>query len=120
MVLIKENHIATAGGIGKAVNYVRAQFDKKYKIEVEVKNIAELQETLKLSVDRILLDNMSIKEKKQAVDITSGKTELEASGNVTLETVREIAETGVNFISIGALTKHIKAIDLSMRMIILE
>ncbi len=114
MVLIKENHIASAGGISKAVHSIQAQVNKSYKIEVEVKNIKELQETLKLSVDRILLDNMTVKEMKKAVDITSGKTELEASGNISLANVKEIAETGVDYISIGALTHSAKAADLSL------
>lgn len=117
MVLIKENHITTVGGISDAVKSVRAQIDKRFKIEVEVKNIKELQETLKLSVDRILLDNMSIEEIQQAVKITSGKTELEASGSVTIKNVKEIAETGVDYISIGALTHSVKAADLSLLVI---
>lgn len=114
MVLIKENHIVAAGSITNAVKRVQAKVEKRFKIEVEVKNITELQETLKLSVDRILLDNMSVEEMKQAVEITAGKAELEASGNVTIKNVKEISETGVNYISIGALTHSVKAADLSL------
>jgi nicotinate-nucleotide pyrophosphorylase (carboxylating) len=113
MVLIKENHIAAAGGISQAVSQVRAKDKKKRAIEVEVRDLKELRETLELDVDRILLDNMSLKQMREAVRITNGKTELEASGNVSLENVAAVAATGVNVISIGKLTHSVRALDIS-------
>ncbi len=82
-------------------------------IEVEVRSNEELKEALSLNVDRILLDNMSVSEMKKAVEISAGKVPLEASGNMTLENVREVAETGVDYISVGSLTHSVKALDLS-------
>ncbi len=113
MVLIKDNHIAACGNISRAVERVRECDKKKRPIEVEVKNLEELKEALALNVDRILLDNMDLTTMRQAVKITNDKIPLEASGNVTLETVAEIAATGVDFISIGSLTHSVKALDLS-------
>ena len=113
MALIKENHIAAAGGITKAVGRVRAMDKKKRPIEVEVRNLDELQEALKLNVDRILLDNMSLDMLHESVRITNGATILEASGNVSLESVRAIAATGVDIISIGKLTHSVCALDIS-------
>jgi nicotinate-nucleotide pyrophosphorylase (carboxylating) len=114
MVLIKDNHIAAAGGITNAVERVREKNERGLKIEVEVKSISELEEALALGVDRIMLDNMSVDEIKLAVEITAGKVELEASGNVTLDNVAEIAATGVDYISIGALTHSPKSLDISL------
>lgn len=118
MVLIKDNHIDTVGSITAAVDAVR-RYEKAatLPIIVEVKNEAELHEALALEVDRILLDNMSIDALRQAVNITQGRIPLEASGNVNLQTVREIALTGVNYISVGALTHSAPILDLSMRLI---
>jgi len=114
MVLIKENHITGAGGITQAVQKVLDKQGHKYEIEVEVKNLVELQEALELAIDRILLDNMSLEEMKKAVHLVNGKIPLEASGNVNLESVKAIAETGVDFISIGGLTHSVSAADLSL------
>ncbi|MDX1523071.1 MAG: carboxylating nicotinate-nucleotide diphosphorylase [Anaerolineae bacterium] len=114
MVLIKENHIAAAGSIGEAVRRVRDNDHQKRPIEVEVQTLAELEQTLPLHVDRILLDNMSLRDMRRAVRLTRGQTPLEASGNVTLETVAEIAATGVDYISIGALTHSVRALDISL------
>jgi nicotinate-nucleotide pyrophosphorylase (carboxylating) len=114
MVLIKDNHIAAAGGITNAVERVREKNERGLKIEVEVKSIPELEEALALGVDRIMLDNMSADEIRLAVEITAGRVELEASGNVTLDNVAEIAATGVDYISIGALTHSPKALDISL------
>jgi nicotinate-nucleotide pyrophosphorylase (carboxylating) len=115
MVLIKDNHITVAGGITQAVNSVRAGMGtNQVPIEVEVKNLEELEETLKLNVDRILLDNMSAAEMKQAVEITAKRVPLEASGNITLENVAQVAATGVDFISTGQLTHSVKAMDISL------
>ncbi|MCB0061818.1 MAG: carboxylating nicotinate-nucleotide diphosphorylase [Caldilineaceae bacterium] len=113
MVLIKENHVAAAGGITAAVERVRAQDTQQRKIEVEVRNFAELREALGLRVDQIMLDNMSLEEMRAAVELTAGAIPLEASGNVSLETVRAIAETGVDFISVGKLTHSVEALDIS-------
>lgn len=114
MVMLKDNHIAAVGNIRKAVACVRAKDERKRVIEVEVKNLEELQEVLKLDVDRILLDNMSVEEMREAVILTNGRVPLEASGNVSLENVAVIAATGVNYISIGMLTHSVKAMDLSL------
>jgi len=113
-ILIKENHILAAGGIMQAVESARFN-SPELMIEIEVENIHELQQALDANVNRIMLDNFELDLLRQAVAITNKKSELEASGNVTLETIRAIAETGVDYISIGAITKDIKAIDLSMR-----
>jgi nicotinate-nucleotide pyrophosphorylase (carboxylating) len=113
MVLIKENHIAAAGGITKAVACVRKTDKKERPIEVEVRTLKELRETLELHVDRILLDNMSLRHMREAVRMTNGKTELEASGNVSLDNVATVAATGVDIISIGKLTHSVKALDIS-------
>ena len=117
MVLIKDNHIDGAGGITEAVERVRQHHADKYPIEIEVKNLAELEEALSLRPDRIMLDNMPLESMRRAVEITAGRVPLEASGNVTLETVRAIAETGVDFISVGALTHSAPVFDVSMRLL---
>lgn len=116
MVLIKENHIHAAGSITAAVNTARENF-KDLKIEVEVENIDELQQAIACKVDRILLDNMDIPTLTKAVEINNKKIDLEASGNITLDTIRSIAETGVDYISTGSITKNISAIDFSLRFI---
>jgi nicotinate-nucleotide pyrophosphorylase (carboxylating) len=113
--LIKENHIAAAGGISAAVLAAR-QIAPDKPVEVEVENADELNQALDAGADRIMLDNFSVPDLKAAVAYTNGRAQLEASGNVTDETLVSIAETGVDLISIGALTKHVTALDLSMRM----
>lgn len=114
-VLIKENHIAAAGSIRQTVEIARLNNQDKL-IEVEVETLEQLQEALAAGADRVLLDNMDEQTLRAAVQINQGQAELEASGGITLKNIRKIAQTGVNFISIGALTKDIKAIDLSMRV----
>jgi nicotinate-nucleotide pyrophosphorylase (carboxylating) len=113
MVLIKDNHITAAGGITQAVTQVWATDTMKRLIEVEVKNFEELREALSLKVDRILLDNMDIKTLREAVRFTAGRVPLEASGNVTLKNVAAVAATGVDMISVGALTHSVRALDIS-------
>jgi nicotinate-nucleotide pyrophosphorylase (carboxylating) len=113
--LIKENHIAACGGINQAVAEAHRVAPGK-PVEVEVENFDELYQGLDAGADIIMLDNFTIEDMRKAVEINAGKAKLEASGNVTSETLVTIAETGVDFISIGALTKHCKAIDLSMRI----
>jgi nicotinate-nucleotide pyrophosphorylase (carboxylating) len=114
MVLIKDNHIAAVGSISEAVARVRAMDTRKRPIEVEVKYLAELQEALTLQVDRIMLDNMTPVDMREAVRLTNKRIPLEASGNVTLETVAAIAATGVDYISIGMLTHSVKGLDISL------
>ena len=113
--LIKENHISAAGSITEAVAAARDVVPDK-PVEVEVENEAELEQALTAGADRIMLDNFTLEALRDAVSHTAGSAELEASGNVTDETLVAIAETGVDFISIGALTKHVRALDLSMRI----
>ncbi|MEK6574258.1 MAG: carboxylating nicotinate-nucleotide diphosphorylase [Chloroflexota bacterium] len=114
MALIKDNHVAAVGGITATVQRVRAGDERGRAIEVEVKNLAELREALELKVDRIMLDNMSLDEMREAVQITAGRAPLEASGNVSLENVAAVAATGVDYISVGALTHSAKALDISL------
>jgi nicotinate-nucleotide pyrophosphorylase (carboxylating) len=116
MLLIKDNHISGAGGITPAVKQARDIYEKRYLIEVEVKNLTELDEALKLGVDRIMLDNMDLETLRNAVQMVKGRIPLEASGNVSLTNVRQIAETGVSFISSGALTHSAPALDISMKI----
>jgi nicotinate-nucleotide pyrophosphorylase (carboxylating) len=116
MVLIKDNHIDCARSIGEAVQRVRT-VDGQLEIEVEVKSIKELVEALDVGVKRILLDNMSRARMREAVAINDGRAKLEASGNVTLENVREVAETGVDFISIGSLTHSAPSFDVNLRWV---
>lgn len=113
-VLIKENHIFAAGSIENAVKIARDQSDAP--VEVEVENLVELKEALKAKSDRIMLDNFTLDDLRSAVAFVAGAVELEASGNIDLTTIRAVAQTGVDYISIGALTKNIRAIDLSLRI----
>ncbi|MEJ2116294.1 MAG: carboxylating nicotinate-nucleotide diphosphorylase, partial [Gammaproteobacteria bacterium] len=113
-ILIKENHIATVGSVSKAVTQAKQQHPT-IKLEVEVENAEQLKEALSTQTDVILLDNFSLSELENAVALTDGKKKLEASGNMTLENIREVAKTGVDYISIGAITKHLQAVDFSMR-----
>lgn len=117
-ILVKENHIAAAGSIAAAVAAAR-KLNSNVLLEVEAENLDQLQQALDAQVDRILLDNFTHEDMRKAVSITrahrnAGIT-LEASGNMSLETVRAVAQTGVDFVSVGALTKHVRAVDLSMR-----
>ena len=114
--LIKENHIAACGGISQAIATARQQEPSK-PVEVEVESMNELTQALDAGADRIMLDNFSLSDMRDAVALASGRAELEASGGITQHTLLPIAETGVDYISIGALTKDCRAIDLSMRFI---
>lgn len=114
-ILIKENHIIAAGGITAALEQARRLAGADFFIQVEVETIEELAEALDAGATMILLDNMDLQQMRQAVGLTAGRAALEASGGVRLETVRAIAETGVDRISIGVLTKDVRAIDLSLR-----
>jgi nicotinate-nucleotide pyrophosphorylase (carboxylating) len=114
-ILIKENHIIAAGGIRQVVEQARSLAPSNVFIEVEVETLTQLDEALAAGVTMILLDNMTLEQMRHAVTITAGRAELEASGGVNLERVRAIAETGVDRISIGSLTKDVHALDLSLR-----
>jgi nicotinate-nucleotide pyrophosphorylase (carboxylating) len=116
-ILIKENHILAAGSITRAVRLAEA-LQSGVTIEVEVESLDELREALEAGVTRILLDEFSLPMMREAVAMTGGRAALEVSGSVTLENIRDIAATGVDFISVGALTKNIRAVDLSMRVAI--
>ncbi len=113
--LIKENHIAASGGITQAVENAHNIAPGK-PVEVETENLDELQQALAAGADIIMLDNFSLETMREAVTITQGKAKLEASGNIDKTTLASYAETGVDYISIGGLTKHARAIDLSMRL----
>lgn len=115
MVLIKENHITSAGSVTAALARAQ-QLYPHLPIEIEVENLAELTEALQAGATRVLLDNMDIDTMTAAVRIASGRAQLEASGNVRLDTITQIAMTGVDFISVGSITKHVRALDLSMRI----
>lgn len=112
--LIKENHLAAAGSIAAAVARAR-QLHPDRLLEVEVENLEQLQQALDAGVERALLDNFSVQQLRAAVELNEGRIELEASGNVDRDSLAEIAATGVDFVSIGALTKHLRAIDFSLR-----
>ena len=114
MVLLKENHLRMAGGISAAVQAARAIHGTTLEIEVEVTSLAELEEALSLQVDRIMLDNFGLEQTRQAVARTASRVPLEASGNMTLERVADVAATGVDFISVGALTHSVAALDISL------
>ena len=113
--LIKENHIAACGGIVQAVETARSMAPGK-SVEVEVESLEELAQALSAGADRVMLDNFALDDMRQAVAMNAGQSQLEASGNVTEATLADIAATGVDFISVGALTKVIKPLDLSMRL----
>ncbi len=115
-VLIKDNHIEGAGGIPAAVESVRQIYGEDFFIELEAQTMKEVEDAIRMRVDQILLDNMTITALKEAVRFVNGQIPLEASGNVSLYTVRSIAETGVQYISVGALTSSSKALDLSLRL----
>ncbi len=114
-VMIKDNHIEAAGGIKNAVSLARKNSPFVRKIEVEVESIEQLNEALEAKADIIMLDNMDIKTLEEAVKLIDNRAEVEASGNVTLDNIREIAETGVDFISTGAVTHSFKVLDISMK-----
>ena len=113
-ILIKENHIMASGSIAQAIAQARKISDKL--LEVEVESMAELDQAIAAHPDRIMLDNFSVSQLQEAVNKVAGSCPLEASGNISLNNIREVAETGVDYISIGALTKNVQAVDLSMRI----
>lgn len=114
MVMIKDNHHDAANGIKNAVNKIRKKWKDKFKIEVETRDIYEVTEALNAGVDRIMLDNMDISTMKKCVQQIDSQTEIEASGNITIDKIKDIAKTGVDFVSIGKLTHSVKAFDFSL------
>ena len=116
-ILIKDNHIKVAGGIKPAVERVIKKWGNRYFIEIEVENLDQLREALDTPVDRIMLDNMSVDEIREAVKLNNGRKELEVSGGVNLDNIREIAETGIDYISIGAITHSAPAADFSLEIV---
>lgn len=118
-ILLKENHLAAAGSLAAAVRAARVQFPG-LPLQVEVENFAQLRECLELQVPRVLLDNFSVAMVREAVELVSGQMKLEASGGITDSSLVAYAEAGVDFVSIGALTKHVRAVDLSMRLELLS
>ena len=118
MILIKDNHVDFAGGITQAVNAAKkylAEKGKNLKIEVEVRNTDEINEALAVGVDRIMLDNFTPERTREAVELIDGRVEIESSGGITLDTLRAYGETGVDFISVGALTHSVKGLDMSFK-----
>jgi nicotinate-nucleotide pyrophosphorylase (carboxylating) len=113
-ILIKENHIMAAGSIAAAVHNARAG-EARVPVEVEVENLGQLKEALGAGADILLLDNFDVQGMREAVKMAAGRAKLEASGGIGMKAVRQVAETGVDYISVGALTKHVRAVDLSMR-----
>lgn len=118
MILIKDNHINAAGSIEKAVELCRRKNSAKVKIEVEVSSLEQVKEALEAKADIIMLDNMNITQMKMAVKLINGKCKTEASGGITKKSIRKIAETGIDYISIGALTHSVKALDIAMYIVI--
>lgn len=116
MAMIKDNHIEVAGGITNAVKAIRSKVDHGIKIEVETTTLEQVQEAVDAKVDIIMLDNMDNETMREAVKLIAGRAKTEASGNITLERLREVAATGVDFISIGALTHSVRAMDISQRI----
>ena len=114
--MLKDNHLDAYGGITPAVKALREKIGHMVKIEVEVRNLDELKEALDCGCEVIMLDNMSCDDMKNAVEITAGRALLEASGNVTEANIRDVALTGVNIISLGALTHSVKCFDISMKI----
>lgn len=114
--MLKDNHIDAYGSLTNAVNALRSKVGHMVKIEVETRTLEELKEALAVHADVIMLDNMDCDTMRKAVEITAGRAKLEASGNITYETIRQVAETGVDIISIGALTHSVRCFDISMRI----
>ena len=119
MILLKDNHVDFAGGIANAINRCHEYLQEKgknLKIEIEVRNFDELQQVLDMGgVDRIMLDNFSVEDTRKAVEMVAGRFETESSGGITFDTLRDYAECGVDFISVGALTHSVKGLDMSFK-----
>ena len=116
MILVKDNHIRAVGSITKVMQELQKKNDKNLEVEIEVDNLEQLKEAIQVGTKKILLDNMDLETIKKAVEINAGKSKLEVSGGVTLETVLDIALTGVDYISVGSLTHSVKALDISIEI----
>ena len=114
--MLKDNHIDAGGGIQKTVDALRGKLGHMVKIEVETRNLEEVRQALEARADIIMLDNMAYDDMRRAVELIAGRAKVEASGGITLENLREVALTGVDIISLGALTHSVHAFDISMRM----
>ncbi|MBE9511848.1 MAG: carboxylating nicotinate-nucleotide diphosphorylase, partial [Bacteroidetes bacterium] len=121
MIMLKDNHIEFAGGIKEAINSTHAYLEsigKNLKIEIEARNLSEIREILETGkINRIMLDNFTLNDTRKAIELINGKYETESSGGITLETIRDYAECGVDYISVGALTHHIRSLDMSLKAI---
>jgi nicotinate-nucleotide pyrophosphorylase (carboxylating) len=115
--LIKDNHIAVAGSIAKALARIKGRVPHTLRIEVEVEDIKGVEEAIGAGADAILLDNMSLKEMREAVSIAGGRVLLEASGGITLESIEEVSKTGIDLISVGAITHSARSVDISLEVI---
>ena len=119
MILLKDNHVDFAGGIANAINRCHDYLNEKgldLKIEIEVRNMDELKQVLdRGGIDRIMLDNFTVEETKKAVEVIAGRYETESSGGITFDTIRDYAECGVDFVSVGALTHSVKGLDMSFK-----
>ncbi len=113
-VLVKDNHIRAVGGVGMALRLVRQEYGESFPVEVEVQDLEQLEEALAAGADTIMLDNMDTGMMREAVRITAGRARLEASGGITLDRVEEVASTGVDFISVGALTHSFRSLDIAL------
>lgn len=116
MAMIKDNHIDVAGGITPAINQVRSKIPAGILIEVETTSLQQVQEAMDAKADIIMLDNMDIETMTKAVKLINGKAKVEASGNMTIERIKEVAATGVDYLSVGALTHSVQALDISQRI----
>jgi len=116
-ILIKDNHIALAGGVKPAIQLAKKNASHTVKIEIEVENLSQLKEVLEESVDIIMLDNMDLTTMRKAVEMSKGKVLLEASGGITLKTIKAVAQTGINLISVGSLTHSVKSLDINMEIL---
>ena len=116
-ILIKDNHIALAGGVKPAIQLAKKNASHTVKIEIEVENLSQLKEVLEESVDIIMLDNMDLTTMRKAVEMSRGKVLLEASGGITLKTIKAVAQTGINLISVGSLTHSVKSLDINMEIL---
>jgi nicotinate-nucleotide pyrophosphorylase (carboxylating) len=117
MVLIKDNHLRRVGSVSEAIRRARAAVRPGIRVEVEAANLLQVREALAAGADMIMLDNMTVETMRQAVALAAGRVPLEASGNMTLDRVRAVAETGVDFISVGALTHSARAVDISLEFV---
>jgi nicotinate-nucleotide pyrophosphorylase (carboxylating) len=116
MVLVKDNHVDSAGSVSRAVELVRARWGERFTVEVECRTLAEVEEAIAAGADIVMLDNMDTPTIRRAVALVAGRAEIEASGNMTIERVRELRDTGVDFVSVGRLTHSVEALDLSLKI----